>query len=80
MLAYQVCECTSSVPAQPSAMVRSTPSVLSAALASASSARSGYDDVSCSSLGPPNAWTRASTSDRRRSALTSSATCTPAPP
>src|SRR3546814_15011246 len=30
-LAYQVCECTRSVPAQPSAIVRSTPSVRSAA-------------------------------------------------
>ena len=34
-MAYQVCECTRSVPAQPPAIARSTPSVCSAALARA---------------------------------------------
>src|SRR3954449_1558806 len=44
-LAYHVWECTRSVPAQLSAMARSTPRVLMAALAPASSARSAYDAV-----------------------------------
>ena len=80
MLAYHVCECTRSVPAQASAIARSTPRVRSAAFAEDSSARSAYDDVSGSSRGAPNACTRASTSERARNARTSSATCTPAPP
>ena len=42
MLAYQVWECTRSVPAQPPAIARSTPRVRSAALARPSSARSAY--------------------------------------
>ena len=44
MLAYHVCECTRSVPAQASAIARSTPRVRSAAFADDSSARSAYDD------------------------------------
>ena len=41
MLAYQVCECTTSAPAQSPTMARSTPSVRIAALAEASSAQVG---------------------------------------
>ena len=41
MLAYHVCECTTSVPAQPPTISRSTPRVRMAALASASPVRVG---------------------------------------
>ena len=41
MLAYQVCECTRSVPAQASAIARSTPRVRSAALADGQLGRVG---------------------------------------
>ena len=58
MLAYHVCECTRSVPAQASAIARSTPSVRSAALAEARAPGSAYDAVPCSSRGAPNACTR----------------------
>ncbi len=81
MLAYQVWECTRSLPAQPCAMARSTPRVRRAGLAPASSPRSAYDEVPGSSRGAPKACTRVSgPSGIARSARTSSATCTPAPP
>ena len=79
-LAYQVCECTRSVPSQPGTIARSTPMVLMAPLAPASSSRSAYAVVPASSRGLPNACTRVSSPSMRRRARTSSATCTPAPP
>ena len=80
MLAYQVCECTTSAPAQPPTISRSTPRVRIAALASASPAGSAYPVVPASARSPPKQCTRASTPSSARSARTSSATCTPAPP
>ena len=80
MLAYQVCEWTRSAPAQSSTIARSTPSVRIAGLASASDEGSAYAVVPGSERGAPKQRTRASTSGSTRSARTSSATCTPAPP
>ena len=51
MLAYQVCECTRSAPSQAAASDRSTPRVVRAAFAPASSARSGWPVVPSSSRG-----------------------------
>ena len=53
MLAYQVCECTRSAPSQAAASDRSTPRVVRAAFAPASSARSGWPVVPSSSRGSP---------------------------
>ena len=81
MLAYQVCECTRSAPAQSAAIARSTPRVRSAALAPASSARSGYAGRRrARRAAPPNARTRTSSRRARAAPRTSSATWTPAPP
>ena len=80
MLAYQVWEWTRSAPSQSSTIARSTPSVRMAALASASEDGSAYAVVPGSERGAPKQRTRASTSGWTRSARTSSATCTPAPP
>ena len=77
-LAYQVWECTTSAPAQSWEIARSVPSVVMAGLESASSTGVRYEKVPASSRGAPNA--RTTTSVSVRSAFTSSATCTPAPP
>ena len=80
MLAYQVCEWTRSAPAQSSTIARSTPSVRMAALAPTSDSGSAYAVVPGSERVAPKQRTRASTSGCTRSARTSSATWTPAPP
>jgi hypothetical protein len=80
MLAYQVCEWTRSAPAQSSTIARSTPSVRMAGLAPSRDEGSAYAVVPASERGAPKQRTRASISGRTRSARTSSATCTPAPP
>ena len=79
-LAYQVWECTRSVPSQPGTIARSTPMVFRAPLAPSSSARSAYAVVPASSRGLPKACTRVSSPSMARRARTSSATWTPAPP
>ena len=80
MLAYQVCECTRSAPAQSSTIARSTPRVLMAPLAAASEEGSAYAVVPASSRGAPKQRTCVSTPGCARRARTSSATWTPAPP
>jgi hypothetical protein len=67
-----------SEPTTASAICRSTASVCSAPFASASSAGTSYAVTSASSRGSPKH--RTCTSIERRSAFTSSAAWTPAPP
>ncbi len=67
-MAYQVCECTTSAPAQSAAILRSTPNIRSAALASASSGSSAYPVTPGSSRGSPKARTRTSALLRSTSA------------
>ena len=81
MLAYQVCECTTSAPAQPPTISRSTPRVRRAALAVGEPGGSAYAVVPASARVAAEAvHPRVDPVRGTRSARTSSATWTPAPP